>query len=69
MPVAEMNVGRHSHCVGVLDGVIYAIGGLNSKGPLKSVEAYSPSTGVWTIMADMYLDRIGAGNYYICLMS
>lgn len=49
--------------VGVLDGVLYAIGGHNGFGTLKSVEAYSPSTGVWITIADMHFCRANAGKY------
>ncbi|WP_420795846.1 Kelch repeat-containing protein [Ktedonobacter racemifer] len=30
------------------DGRIYAIGGRNASGPLKTVEAYDPRTNTWT---------------------
>ena len=31
-----------------LDGMIYAIGGYNSEGPVSTVEAYDPSLDQWT---------------------
>ena len=48
--------------VGVLDGVLYAVGGHD--GPLvrKSVECYRPDTGLWTPTADMHTCRRNAGN-------
>jgi len=54
--------------VGVLDGVLFAVGGHD--GPLvrKSVEFYSPETGVWTQTAEMHLCRRNAGkNWYLIL--
>lgn len=48
--------------VGVLDGILYAVGGHD--GPLvrKSVEAFNPETNVWTPVADMAMCRRNAGN-------
>lgn len=47
--------------VGVLDGILYAVGGHD--GPLvrKSVESYNPDTKTWTPVADMALCRRNAG--------
>jgi len=60
-----MSVERSFVGVGVLDGVIYAIGGNDGTGTsLKSVEAYKPSDGVWTSIADMHECRASAGEYY-----
>jgi len=66
-PIAEMSVCRSGVGVGILDGVMYAIGGSNGT-VLKSGEAYSPSSGVWTPIADMHLCRFYAGdhiNYFL----
>jgi len=61
--VADMSVCRYGVGVGVLDGIIYAIGGrIGSGPPLKSVEAYKPSDGVWTSVADMHECRVYAGE-------
>ena len=48
--------------VGVLEGVLYAVGGHD--GPLvrKSVEMYSPDTNSWNQVADMHLCRRNAGK-------
>jgi len=48
--------------VGVLDGVLYAVGGHD--GPLvrKSVECYCPETRLWTSTADMHTCRRNAGQ-------
>ena len=47
--------------VGVLDGILYAVGGHD--GPLvrKSVESYNPDSKAWTPVADMALCRRNAG--------
>lgn len=47
--------------VGVLDGILYAVGGHD--GPLvrKSVESYNPETKKWTTVSDMALCRRNAG--------
>lgn len=50
--------------VGVLDGILYAVGGHD--GPLvrKSVEAFDPETGSWTPVSDMALCRRNAGIFH-----
>lgn len=63
-PVAEMCVRRSGAGVGVLDGVMYAVGGHDGPEVRNSVEAYRPSAGVWTSIADMHMCRRNAGNYY-----
>lgn len=47
--------------VGVLDGILYAVGGHD--GPLvrKSVESYNPETQTWTSVSDMAMCRRNAG--------
>ena len=49
--------------VGVLEGVLYAVGGHD--GPLvrKSVEVYNPDTNAWVHIADMHLCRRNAGEH------
>ncbi len=39
--------------VAVLDGLIYAIGGFNGYGRLKTAERYETNTNQWTMMAPM----------------
>lgn len=39
--------------VAVLDGFIYAIGGFDGHGRLKSTERYDPDTNQWTLTASM----------------
>jgi len=58
-----MRVRRSDVGVGVLDGVIYAVGGSDGIRVHRSVEAYVPSTGNWTAIADMCLCRKNAGYY------
>jgi len=59
-----MSICRFNVSVGVLDGVMYAIGGNNGSISLKSVEAYKPSAG-WYSIADMHLCRENPGDYKI----
>lgn len=51
--------------VGVLDGVLYAIGGYNKSVCHKSVEAYTPSSRVWTTIADMHFARKNFGDLFL----
>lgn len=57
-----MCVCRSGAGIGVLDGVMYAVGGDDGLEVHKSVEAYRPSTGVWTLIADMHMGRRNSGN-------
>eukprot|EP00102_Acyrthosiphon_pisum_P002195 XP_001943389.2 PREDICTED: kelch-like protein 17 isoform X2 [Acyrthosiphon pisum] len=61
IPVTQMSTNRRGPGIGVLDGVIYAIGGdcqeYDDSMYLKSVEAYTPITKVWSSIADMHLCR------------
>jgi len=62
--VSDMSESREGVGVGVLDGLMYAIGGFNGK-DLKSVEVYNPSEcahGVWSPVADMNFSRFKPGN-------
>jgi len=60
--VAEISEGRSGVSIGVLDGIIYAIGGYKGSGYCKTVEAYKPSDGFWTRMADLHLARMNPGK-------
>jgi len=57
-----MCVRRYGAGVGVLDGVMYVVGGYDGLESQKSVEAYRPSSGVWTPVDDMHFPRQNAGN-------
>jgi len=67
IPVIQMSTKRWVPVIGVLDGVMYAIGGafqkLGSSVCLKSVEAYSPITKVWSPIVNMHLSRFNSSNY------
>jgi uncharacterized protein (TIGR03437 family) len=56
-----MPTARTSLAVGVVDGILYALGGLNSGAGLNTVEAYDPSTGVWYGRAPMRRGRMYLG--------
>lgn len=68
-----MEIEDDSECqssgVGVLDGLLYAVGGHD--GPLvrKSVEVYNPDTNCWTPVADMNLCRRNAGWNHIVVIA
>src|SRR5207247_6062439 len=47
---------------GVVNGVLYAVGGYNSNGALSSLEAYDPATGTWTAKASMSSVRYEPGG-------
>ncbi|XP_049302779.1 kelch-like protein 3 isoform X1 [Bactrocera dorsalis] len=57
--LSAMNQARCGHCVVELDGKIYAIGGLEGKKVLKSVERYTPSDG-WKFVSSLIFGRYGA---------
>lgn len=61
-PIANMSTRRSSVGVGVLGGLIYAVGGYdgNSRQCLCSVEVYVPEQDVWKRVADMSARRSGA---------
>ncbi|XP_019954312.2 kelch-like protein 10 isoform X1 [Paralichthys olivaceus] len=70
--VANMHCRRSSVTVTVLNGVIYAIGGRDERGPLQSAECYFPKTNQWKRIAIMNEQRSEAscttldGKIYIC---
>ncbi len=55
---AEMPTPRMQLATAVVNGKIYAIGGLNG-GPLSVVEAYDPQKNIWTKKADIPTPRSG----------
>lgn len=63
-----MGVRRSGAGVGVLDGVLYAVGGHDGPEVRNSVEAYRPSAGVWTSVSDMQMCRRNAGNFLFVLL-
>lgn len=58
-----MSARRSGAGVGVLEGILYAVGGHD--GPLvrKSVEAFNLETNQWTPVSDMALCRRNAGEF------
>jgi len=62
-----MSTSRRYHGIGILDGVMYAIGGDSQEHSnsvyLKSVEAYTPTANVWSPIADMHLSRYNPSKY------
>jgi N-acetylneuraminic acid mutarotase len=70
-PIPPMSIARGSLGVAAgTDGRVYAIGGQSSGPPacppasgclLSTVEAYSPDTNTWTMLAPMSINRVGSG--------
>lgn len=59
---ASMPTARGQSAVGVVDGIIYVIGGsTEAAGALATVEAYDPATDTWTTKAPMTTARAGLG--------
>jgi len=50
--------------VGVMDGILYAVGGHDGPVVRKSVEAFNPETKVWSPVADMTFCRRNAGKFF-----
>nr|XP_022297289.1 kelch-like protein 3 isoform X2 [Crassostrea virginica] len=70
--MAPMNVARMKHALCVLDGLIYAIGGIGEGNqPLNTVECYNPKYDCWFFVKDLPDPRAGAsasaegGNIYL----
>lgn len=57
-----MNVPRSDVGVGVLNGIMYAVGGHNGAVDFNFVEAYNPSTNTWTLLSNMNKLRSYPGN-------
>lgn len=59
-----MPTPRNGVSVGVVNGILYAVGGDTDGGAtgyLSTVEAYDPTTGVWMATAPMSTPRMGVG--------
>src|SRR5579864_1695745 len=52
MPTARANLA-----VGVVNNILYAVGGTNGSRLLNTVEAYDPATNTWTAKASMSTPR------------
>ena len=61
--IAPMSTRRSSVGVGVLGGLLYAVGGYDgaSRHCLSSVECYNPVTKEWGLVCEMSTRRSGAG--------
>lgn len=59
--VASMKTRRCGVGVGVLNGVLYAVGGRDSRQKLSSVECYNPTTDHWENVPSMNVCRWGVG--------
>nr|ANC50794.1 kelch-like ECH-associated protein 1 [Gallus gallus] len=60
-PCAPMSVPRIRIGVGVIDGMIYAVGGSHGCVYHSSVERYEPERDEWQLVAPMLTRRIGVG--------
>jgi uncharacterized protein (TIGR03437 family) len=58
---APMPTARESFGVGVINGIVYAVGGVADAGELNTVEAYDPVSDTWTTKAPMPTARYGLG--------
>merc|ERR1712115_147963 len=52
-PVAHLSVPRRGAGVGVVDGVLYCVGGGTNNGCTNKVEKYSEDTNTWSLVAEM----------------
>merc|ERR1719147_606275 len=60
-PVADLSVPRERAGVGVIDGVLYCVGGETSNGSTNTVEMYREATNTWSQVAEMNHRRAGTG--------
>jgi N-acetylneuraminic acid mutarotase len=58
---ASMPTARGDFGVGVVNGILYAVGGQNSSGALATVEAYNPLIDTWTTRTSMPTARYAPG--------
>ena len=54
---ASMHHARSGPAVGVVNGILYAVGGDNGTAYFKKVESYDPATNTWRIKAHMPTPR------------
>ncbi len=59
---APMPTPRSDFVVGVIDGIIYAIGGWSSDTLVTTVEAYDPASNLWTTKAPMSMPLVYAAG-------
>lgn len=65
--VSEMTCKRSGAGVGIMDGILYAVGGHDGPEVRNTVEAYNPETDVWKPIAKMAFCRRNAGKSCIQL--
>lgn len=56
--VAPMPTARYGVAAGVINGVLYAVGGRGTSNPLPTLEAYDPVSNTWTTKAAMPTARV-----------
>ncbi|KAK7099633.1 kelch-like ECH-associated protein 1 [Littorina saxatilis] len=61
VPRKLMNVPRNRVGVGVIDNMIYAVGGSQGQTHHNSAERYDPETETWSYISSMSTRRIGVG--------
>lgn len=63
---APMPTPRLYHSLGVIDQILYAVGGDGEQGLVSAVEAYDPATNRWTAKTPMptarFLHAVGVAN-------
>lgn len=59
-----MTCKRSGAGVGVMDGILYAVGGHDGPVVRNTVETYDPVSGKWTKIANMAFCRRNAGILY-----
>lgn len=59
--LSPMPTPRHDFAVGVVDGILYAVGGHDGSDMVGTVEAYDPVTDTWTPRAPMPTPRLALG--------
>src|SRR5262249_28659903 len=57
---AAMPTPRYEVGAGVINGILYAVGGHNASTALNTVEAYDPTTNTWSTKASMPTARSAA---------
>ncbi|KAG8238151.1 hypothetical protein J437_LFUL017264 [Ladona fulva] len=57
---SSLSVSLWNEAIGVVDGIMYAIGGHDGPVASKSVEAYNPKSNTWSPVADMTVCRRNA---------
>mmetsp|Transcript_21695 Transcript_21695/g.30354 ORF Transcript_21695/g.30354 Transcript_21695/m.30354 type:complete len:505 (-) Transcript_21695:50-1564(-) len=50
VPIAPMNIARSCFGAAVVQGKIYALGGMTREGPTDSIEEYDPVKGTWRVL-------------------